>query len=158
MFLLWQHGFQNTKLQSAFVTVNQAKSSFCGESLSGERKGGPGTLNRTLDTCPCSSLRDHKGTAHAGCQLSTHQRLDSPSGPPTEPGPAQGPPNCPIRRVTLASKWERGAKEAVLCPALDKGRGPNALAVGRQRGQKPGRGPFFGRYPPMASPQRCHHP
>lgn len=36
----------------------------------------------------------------------------------------------------MAPRWERGAKEVVLCPALDKGRGLNVLAAGRQRGPK----------------------
>lgn len=157
MFLLWQHGFQNTKLQSAFVTVNQAKSSFCGESLSGERKGGLGTWNRTLDTCPCSSLRDHKGTAHAGCQLSTHRRLDSLLVlPPSQA--CTGTSQLPNWKSDSGFQMGRGSQGggALTCPG--QGRGPNALAVGRHWGQKPGRGPFFGRYPPMASLQRSHHP
>lgn len=79
MILLWQCGFQNTKVQRELVAVNQAKSSFCWESLNGEWKGGPGALSRILDTCFQSSLTGNQQW-HSTCPgaNSSHKWLESP--------------------------------------------------------------------------------
>lgn len=142
MILLWQRGFQNTKLQREFVTVNQAKSSFCWESPNGERKEGPGILSQILDTCFCSSLTDNKQwhSTYTPANTSYDQRLDAPFCSSHQARGLHKTHDSPVGRVTLASEQERGAKGVVLCPPLDKGREAD---VARSQGWGPKGGQFF---------------
>jgi hypothetical protein len=101
-----------------FVTVNQAKSSFCPESLSRERKGGPGALHLIPDTCFYSSLTDrNNGIAHA--PLPCHHTTSTYNPCSHLPTTLMAYPRNPqflVGGVTLASKWNHRAKEVVPCP------------------------------------------
>lgn len=126
--------------------------------------GGPGALDLILDTCPCSSLTDNQQW-HNTCTLANSPHDQRSEAPPSSSHQASG-----VHKKLAVPQLEgwhwlpngEGKPRRWCCvQRLDKGRGLNPLAVGRQKGSKAKgkglrKGIFYSdRHPPMASMQHC---